>query len=150
MGHEHVSRVKVWGMNEDYQSTPKMYDCRGCGEESETPFREPENASEHSRHTVFTDGCFGCKAHTLQLATGDASGGMIASGWTNKRWDSELQTYRDARAEGIQPNGTSRFKVEAARDASDMMGSAYNAETMPQANQINKPIVEVMKEIGQV
>lgn len=38
-----------------------------------------------------------------------------ANGWDatrQKRWDSELQAYRDARAQGIQPAGTSRRKIE--------------------------------------
>lgn len=44
-----------------------------------------------------------------------------------KAWNSELDLYRKARSEGIQPEGTTRAKVEAAMRISDMTGSAYQA-----------------------
>lgn len=39
--------------------------------------------------------------------------------------DSELAAYRAARAEGIQPDGTSMAKVEKAKKISDATGVAY-------------------------
>lgn len=53
-------------------------------------------------------------------------GGGDAS--AQKRWDSELQMYRDARAQGIQPDGTSMRQIEAALDASDKAGAAYGRD----------------------
>ena len=41
------------------------------------------------------------------MSAGDASSKMIDAGWTNKKWDNELKLYREARAQGIQPDGTS-------------------------------------------
>ena len=76
-------------------------------------------------HPEYVEGCFGCKVGTLQMNAGDASGNMIASGWTGKKWDNELKAYRDARAQGIQPDGTSMAKVRAAVDASEKTGVAY-------------------------
>ena len=96
-------------------------------------------------HANYVEGCFGCKASTLELGTGDATRDI-----SDKKWTSELQAYRDAKAQGIQPGGTSRAHVEAAYAASETMGKAYNSETMPKAHQINKKTAEVMKEIGQV
>lgn len=49
-----------------------------------------------------------------------------------KRWDAELNAYAAARAEGIQPAGTSMAKVRAAVEASDRAGEAFNAgSTVP-------------------
>jgi hypothetical protein len=94
--------------------------------------------------------CFGCKAKTLQLATGDASGNIIASGTTQKKWDKELDFYKQARAQGVQPQGTSRKSVEKALEASEVLNKPYNAEKMPEAKHINKEVVSVMKEIGKI
>lgn len=78
-------------------------------------------------HPNFVEGCFGCKVSTLELSTGDASGGMVSSGWTNRKWDAELKAYRDARAQGIQPDGTSMAKIRKAVEISDKTGVAYGA-----------------------
>lgn len=53
-----------------------------------------------------------------------------AGGWdltTQKKWDRDLDAYRAARAEGLQPSGTSRAQVDAARAISDRSGAAYQA-----------------------
>jgi hypothetical protein len=76
-------------------------------------------------HPEYVEGCFGCKAGSIQMATGDANGNMVASGWTAKKWDGELKAYRDARAQGIQPDGTSMAKIRKAVDASEKTGVAY-------------------------
>lgn len=57
----------------------------------------------------------------------DATGGQDRS--TQKRWDAELNLYRSAVAQGIQPDGTSTAKVRRALDLSDRAGRAYNGET---------------------
>jgi hypothetical protein len=91
--------------------------------------------------------CFGCKAKGLQLNAGDARGDVIASGTTQKKWNSELEAYRSARAQGIQPNGTKRKQIEAAHDASEKLGAAYDGGTMVQARKIDKPTATVMREL---
>jgi len=68
----------------------------------------------------------------------------------DKKWNSELQAYRDARSQGIQPAGTRMKDIIAAHKASETLGKAYNSETMPKAANINKKSVEVLKEIGQI
>lgn len=54
------------------------------------------------------------------IAGGDAT--------AQKRWDNELQAYRDARAQGIQPTGTTMPKIQAALDASDKAGMAFGRD----------------------
>ncbi|MET9385300.1 hypothetical protein ABZY09_30570 [Streptomyces sp. NPDC002928] len=49
-------------------------------------------------------------------------------GTTQKRWDGELEAYRQARQQGIQPDGTTRDKVTAALKASDAAGAAYGRD----------------------
>ena len=94
-------------------------------------------------HTTPIDDCFGCKALTLQINPGDAARDI-----PDKKWNSELQAYRDARAQGIQPSGTRMADIEAAHIASEKLGRAYNSETMPKASTINNKSAEVMKELG--
>lgn len=91
-------------------------------------------------HPEDVEGCFGCKIMGLQMNAGDATRDI-----SDKKWQSKLQNYRNARAEGIQPGGTSERHVEAARVASERLGTAYNAETMPQAHTITKRVAEVVK-----
>ncbi len=98
-------------------------------------------------HPEYVENCFGCKISMLQLSTGDASGGMIASNTTSKKWDSELKAYRDARAQGIQPNGTKRKHIQAAHDASEKLGTAYDANTMINARKIDKRTASGMRQL---
>jgi hypothetical protein len=67
-------------------------------------------------HPVPIDGCFGCKGLTLQMNTGDAKRDI-----PDKKWNSELQAYRDARAQGIQPAGTTMRHVQEAHRASEVL-----------------------------
>lgn len=43
----------------------------------------------------------------------------------SKAWDNELQLYRDARAQGIQPAGTTTAKIREAEEISQRTGQAY-------------------------
>jgi hypothetical protein len=61
------------------------------------------------------------------MSTGDANGDLVNNGWTNKKWDSELKAYRDARAQGIQPDGTSTAQIQKAVDVSNKTGHAYGS-----------------------
>lgn len=90
-------------------------------------------------HPVFVEGCFGCKVMTLQLNAGDAARPVA-----QKKWDGELQAYRDARAQGIQPAGTTMRHINAARDASEKLGRAYDADKMPAANRVTDRTAKVL------
>ena len=67
------------------------------------------------------------RASNIQMSTGDANGELVNNGWTNKKWDSELKLYREARSQGIQPEGTSTDKIRKAMDVSDKTGHAYGS-----------------------
>lgn len=43
----------------------------------------------------------------------------------SKAWDAELSAYRDARAQGIQPAGTTMAKVQEAVEISNATGVAF-------------------------
>lgn len=96
-------------------------------------------------HPRYVEGCFGCKGSTLQMNSGDAKRDI-----PDKKWTAELNEYRKARDEGLHPAGTTYAHIEQARAASEILGTAYNAETMPKAKDITKKTAEVMKEIGQI
>jgi hypothetical protein len=42
-----------------------------------------------------------------------------------KAWDGELQAYRDARSQGIQPSGTTMAKIREAEEISQRTGQAF-------------------------
>lgn len=44
-----------------------------------------------------------------------------------KKWDGDLQKYRNARSQGIQPDGTSAAQVDRAERISQSIGQAYDA-----------------------
>ena len=75
-------------------------------------------------HPEYVEGCFGCKASTLDLNPGEASSRLTMSA---KKWDNELALYRTARSQGIQPDGTSTAKIRKAIDISNKTGIAYGA-----------------------
>ena len=96
-------------------------------------------------HPDYVEGCFGCKISTLELSPGDASSGKAIP---TKKWNKELDAYADARSQGIQPAGTRLGQIERAVEASDKLGRAYDAGTMPKAESITKAHASVMKEVG--
>jgi hypothetical protein len=96
-------------------------------------------------HPEYVEGCFGCKGLTLSMNAGDADSRRVM---TNKAFNRELDAYKEARAQGIQPAGTSMKKIQEAVKASETLGRAYDAQKMPPAKHINKKSAEVMKELG--
>jgi len=144
----HISRVTEWSFNDNHDFVPSAYDCVLCDETSPKPF--PHEAQVASiDHTECDDNpCFGCKARGLQLNTGDASSQKMMS---NKKWHGELDAYRAARAQGIQPAGTTMAHVRAAVEASDVMGRAFDADTdATTAQSITKESVTSLTEVGAV
>lgn len=147
MEHQHISKVLEWGFSADHNFEATLWGCVLCDVTADKPFEYEEISIDH---TACDDDCFGCKAKGLQLATGDASGNIVASGTTQKKWDKELAFYKEARAQGVQPEGTNRKAIEKALDASAVLNQAYDAGRMPKAKDISKETVAVMKEIGQI
>jgi hypothetical protein len=145
---DHTSKVLEWAYkleNNDLVSTVALYGCTDCDATSKKPFVSDRFGEVDHTKCGGPYECFGCKAKGLQLNTGDTTRDV-----SDKKWTSELAAYRDAKDQGMRPGGTTRAHVEAAYAASETLGTAYNAETMPKAHQINKKTAEVMKEIGQV
>jgi hypothetical protein len=149
--HLHISKVLEWkyflvdGQMQQYVS---LYGCTDCDATSTEPFLWGDETVID--HTKCGDDCFGCKVKHLQMNAGDARGDVIASGTTQKKWDKELAFYKEARAQGVQPEGTTRAAVEKALEASEVLNKPYDGGKMPKANHINNKTVEVMKEIGAV
>ena len=79
------------------------------------------------------------------MNAGDADSRKFMS---NKRHNSELDAYKEAVRQGIQPAGTTMDKIQQAVQASDTLGRPYNAEKMPPAKAINKKSAAIMKELG--
>ena len=145
--HEHVAVVKEWGFNDKYDYLPILYTCKYCDEESKDGFADQtEPNAEHKEHVGYVEGCFACKVGTLQVNTGDAG---RAESMSQRKWDAELDAYKAARAEGIQPAGTSMKAVEEARQASDNLGRAFNAETMGAAKEVTKEKAKAMNQVGE-
>lgn len=76
-------------------------------------------------HPTDVDGCFGCKIIGLSLSTGEAS---TRTSMSTKKWDAELQAYRDARAQGIQPASTKMRDIKVAVEVSNQAGKAFKAD----------------------
>jgi hypothetical protein len=144
MNHNHTLKEIQFGVNEKADWV-QYYLCKDCDIRSLVPFPTEEVIEDHLQHTDYVDGCFGCKIHTLELGTGDAG---RAEHMSAKKWDGELDAYRRARSEGIQPAGTTMKAINEAKAASDKLGSAFNAESMPAAASITKQSAKVMKETG--
>jgi len=83
----------------------------------------------------------------IGINAGDATGDRKMSA---KKWDGELAAYREARSQGIQPAGTTMKKINEAREASQKLGVAFDAGTMPDAKRITKRTAKVMKETGAI
>jgi hypothetical protein len=139
----HISRVKEWGFDEAHNFRVTQYDCLLCGLTSPVPFKDEEDIDID--HTGCDDNCFACKVRTLELNTGDANSQKTMS---NKKWHGELDAYRAARSEGIQPAGTSIKQIQEARRASDVMGKAFDANTMGSTEIIQNKTVSKLKEVG--
>lgn len=65
------------------------------------------------------------RAANLRVAYCGIGGGDATA---QKNWDQDLSLYRQARAQGIQPDGTTRNKVMKALKASEMVGAAYGRD----------------------
>ncbi len=138
----HITKVITWKYKKvkgDVRSTVDLYGCTKCEITSKTIF-PGAGAYDTIREPCEPDcSCFSCKIKTLQMNAGDATRDI-----PDKKWRAKLDNYKNAREQGMQPGGTSEAHVEAAYKASETLGKAYNAETMPKAHTINKRVAEVV------
>lgn len=143
---DHVSKVLKWGynlVNGQVEEFVEVWGCTKCDIQVSEPFRN--SAIQEVDHSKCGEECFGCKIQTLQINAGDAK---HITAMPKKKWESELAAYRAARAEGIQPEGTSMEKINAARRASEAMGSAYDSNKGVPASKIHNKSAGSLKEAG--
>ena len=141
MNCSHISKVLEWGFTDKHDFNVSLWGCVLCEVTSDKPFKDEEDIAID--HVNCDDDCFGCKVQSLQLNTGDASRDI-----PDKAWNAKLAKYRQARADGIQPGGTSPHMVEAAYKASETLGKPYDGNTMIAAHKVTTGVASVMKEIG--
>jgi hypothetical protein len=144
---DHISKVVGWAYElRDGQMNQhvSLYGCTECDATSPKPFVSKEEVYTADHSNCDANPCFGCKAKGLQLSTGDANG---RAAMPRRKWEGELQAYRNARKQGIQPAGTTMDKIVAAEKASENLGRAYNAEKDPNAKSINKKTANAMNEL---
>lgn len=67
------------------------------------------------------------RAKGIRIAYCNSASGKDAT--RQKRWDRELQDYRDARAQGIQPASTTTAGIRQAVELSQRAGKAWDAST---------------------
>ncbi len=77
----------------------------------------PTYIVENTDGSIYPLGLFQMKQNYMN--TGDANSNLQVS---SRKWDKELQAYRDARSQGIQPAGTSMKKVQEAVRISNETG----------------------------
>lgn len=136
----HITKVLEWGFDNDHNFMATLWGCVLCDATSDKPFKDEDDISID--HTNCDDECFGCKARSLQLNTGDAGRDV-----SDKSWNNRLKFYREAKDAGIQPNGTHPVQVEAAFKASENLGKAYDAGVMPRADKVTKAMASTIKEV---
>jgi hypothetical protein len=96
-------------------------------------------------HPEPVEGCFGCKGLSIQMNAGDAHSQRYMP---TKAFNKELDAYKEARAQGIQPAGTSMSKIQEAVKASETLGKPYDSSKMPPAKHINKKSAAVLNQLG--
>ena len=120
----HISKVLEWGFNDSHDFVVALYGCVLCDATSLTPFKSEDIFTDH---TDCGEDCFGCKIKTLELNAGDAKSAIINGGMTQKAWDKELDAYKAARKQGIQPKSTKMKDIHEAVEISNKVGKAYDA-----------------------
>jgi hypothetical protein len=138
----HISKILEWKYEKvdgDVHSRVALFGCTKCDASSETVWPDMGVYAAAKDDCTENCNCFKCKVKTIQMNAGDATRDI-----PDKQWRHKLDNYKKARADGIQPSGTSEAHVDAAYKASELLGKAYQAETMPKAHKINKRIAEVV------
>lgn len=143
MTHSHVQKVLDWKLSSEMNWIADGYGCTGCDETFADVIIDEEVFGH--MHTEYVVGCFGCKAKTLQLAVGDAHSQAATSG---KKWDAEVNAFADAQRQGIKPGGVFQKDIDAAHQASEILGRPYDGDTMMPAHKITAGVAEIMKEIN--
>lgn len=83
--------------------------------------------SIHQRqvHPEYVEGCFMCRVSTVSMNAGDAKSGLEMGA---KKVEKELDLYRKARKQGIQPDSTKTKDIQKAIEVSNKTGHAYGSK----------------------
>lgn len=83
--------------------------------------------SIHQRevHPEYVEDCFMCRVSTVSMNAGDAKSGLSIS---KSKSDKELDLYRQARKQGIQPDSTRTKDIQKAIEVSNKTGHAYGSK----------------------
>lgn len=122
----HITKVAKWGVDTSKPTAPLVPVLWGCTLCDET-FSEPPIVEEEE--TVYVEHessceCFACRVRSIKVAYCGIGGGDATA---QKQWDKNIDLYRKARSQGIQPTGTSQSKVMAAIKQSEKTGVAFKA-----------------------
>ena len=144
----HVGKVLEWEYNlidGNVIQSVSLWGCLKCEKTSTTVWEDFGEYSLDKEPCSEDCDCFGCKARTLQLSTGDANSKSFMS---KNKYNKEMDAYKEARRQGIQPGGTTMQKIEAAHKASEALGKPYNGNSMPSAEKITPTLAKTMNELG--
>ena len=138
---DHAAKVNQFTyalIDGDVVQSVSEYGCTNCTETfTEVPY-ECDPLGYHGYHVkdgIFVETCTHCqRAAGVPDSIFDYR--LRVDATPQKKWDKELDRYRSARRQGIQPEGTTTKKIIEAEKASDNLGKAYNAETMCVAKRI--------------
>ena len=75
-------------------------------------------------HPEYVEGCFPCKIATIGYYGAFPTRSNVDA-TRERKWQAECDGYRDAVKQGIEPDGTSKVKVEFAKAMSDKAGVGY-------------------------
>ena len=123
---DHITKVVEWSVDTTKPDAPLVVGLWGCTLCDET-FTELPEVVESERVEIEHDyscECFACRVKSIKVAYCGIGGGDATA---QKKWDRNLDLYRKARAQGIQPTGTSQSKVMAAIKQSEKTGTAFVA-----------------------
>jgi hypothetical protein len=126
----HIAKILNWTVDQnDPQRIMRagMYGCTRCDATSEVLWEGfgEVNTKSNCAETASCM-CFKCRARSVQMNAGDAKGAIVAGGMTQKKWDKELDAYRAARKQGIQPDSTRTKDINKAVELSNKHGKAYD------------------------
>lgn len=82
------------------------------------------------------------RAASLKIGYCGQGGGDKTS---QQKWDSELNHYYGALAQGVEPEGTTRAKVDEALKISEKTGVAYNANASGHDKALHKAVAKASK-----
>lgn len=89
------------------------------------------------------------KSANLRVGWAPSIGGLTKA--DDRAHEAELNAYKSAREQGIQPESTRMESIQKAVALSDTMGKAYNSEVMPPSNLLTSDrVVKSAQEAGQL